>query len=187
MSHPLLQAQDLYKSYGRHKVLRGVSFAIVPGTLVGIVGENGAGKSTLLRILGGRCATEPRQRTAQRRDGVLSPAGHPERYLERQPAPRLLPRRVQHQELAASRRTHRAARLSTLPLRTRRSPERWHKTETQSDAGAHAPAALAAPGRTLSGIRLGDLPVLLGACHRTAAGWLSGAGHLAPVFRAAAF
>jgi ABC-2 type transport system ATP-binding protein len=53
MAQPLLQAQDLYKSYGRHKVLRGVSFEIAPGTLVGIVGENGAGKSTLLRILAG--------------------------------------------------------------------------------------------------------------------------------------
>ncbi len=53
MSHQLLQAQDLYKSYGRRKVLRGVSFEIAPGTLVGIVGENGADKSTLLRILAG--------------------------------------------------------------------------------------------------------------------------------------
>jgi ABC-2 type transport system ATP-binding protein len=53
MSHPLLQAKELYKSYGRRKVLRGVSFEIAPGTLVGIVGENGAGKSTLLRILAG--------------------------------------------------------------------------------------------------------------------------------------
>ena len=53
MSEPLLQAQDLYKSFGRRKVLRGVNFSVYPGTLVGIVGENGAGKSTLLRILSG--------------------------------------------------------------------------------------------------------------------------------------
>ncbi|MEO8970691.1 MAG: ABC transporter ATP-binding protein [Ktedonobacteraceae bacterium] len=50
---PVLQAQNLYKAFGRRKVLRGVNFAVYPGTLVGIVGENGAGKSTLLRILAG--------------------------------------------------------------------------------------------------------------------------------------
>lgn len=53
LTKPVLQAQNLCKAFGRHKVLRGVSFAIYPGTLVGIVGENGAGKSTLLRILAG--------------------------------------------------------------------------------------------------------------------------------------
>ncbi len=53
MSEPLLQAQDLYKSFGHRKVLQGVNFSVQPGTLVGIVGENGAGKSTLLRILAG--------------------------------------------------------------------------------------------------------------------------------------
>lgn len=53
MTEPVLCAQDLHKSYGRRKVLQGVSFSVLPGTLVGIVGENGAGKSTLLRILAG--------------------------------------------------------------------------------------------------------------------------------------
>jgi ABC-2 type transport system ATP-binding protein len=53
MPEPLLQAHNLYKSFGRRKVLQGVSFSVYPETLVGIVGENGAGKSTLLRILAG--------------------------------------------------------------------------------------------------------------------------------------
>ncbi len=53
MSQPLLQARDLQKSFGRHNVLKGVSFDVYPGTMVGIVGENGSGKSTLLRILAG--------------------------------------------------------------------------------------------------------------------------------------
>lgn len=50
---PVLRAENLYKSFGRHKVLQGVNFPVYAGTLVGVVGENGAGKSTLLRILAG--------------------------------------------------------------------------------------------------------------------------------------
>ena len=53
MPEPVLVATALEKSYGRDAVLRGVQLRVVPGLLVGIVGENGTGKSTLLRILAG--------------------------------------------------------------------------------------------------------------------------------------
>jgi ABC-type multidrug transport system ATPase subunit len=50
---PALAAHELVKSYGRRRVLKGVSFTVPTGSLVGIEGENGAGKSTLLKCVVG--------------------------------------------------------------------------------------------------------------------------------------
>jgi ABC-2 type transport system ATP-binding protein len=62
----LLVASGIEKSYRRgiwparreHRVLRGVSLALYPGEVVGLVGENGAGKSTLMKILVGALAAD---------------------------------------------------------------------------------------------------------------------------------
>lgn len=47
----MLQVKDLWKSYGRKEVLRGVSLSAEDGELVAVLGPNGAGKTTLLRVV----------------------------------------------------------------------------------------------------------------------------------------
>jgi sodium transport system ATP-binding protein len=47
----MLEARDLYKSFGSIAAVRGVSFAARDGQITGLLGANGAGKSTTLRML----------------------------------------------------------------------------------------------------------------------------------------
>lgn len=44
-------AEDLWRAYGRERVLRGVSLAVAPGSGFAVLGPNGSGKTTLLRCL----------------------------------------------------------------------------------------------------------------------------------------
>ncbi|MEE8392240.1 MAG: ATP-binding cassette domain-containing protein, partial [Anaerolineae bacterium] len=47
----MIDANDLSKSYGPIEALRGVTFHIAPGEIVGLLGPNGAGKSSLMRTI----------------------------------------------------------------------------------------------------------------------------------------
>jgi len=49
----VLQVVDVVQEYPGVRALKGVSLDLVPGQVLGLVGENGAGKSTLIRVLGG--------------------------------------------------------------------------------------------------------------------------------------
>ena len=58
MSGILIQCQDVWKSYGKREVLRGLSLQLESGKIVGLLGPNGSGKTTLIKVLNGLLRVE---------------------------------------------------------------------------------------------------------------------------------
>ena len=52
----MIEVKDLAKDYGEHHALKGISFSVDSGRIVGLLGPNGAGKSTTMNIMTG-CLT----------------------------------------------------------------------------------------------------------------------------------
>lgn len=48
---PMVQAVDVWKSFGNLDVLKGIDLEVMPGTVTCIIGPSGSGKSTLLRCV----------------------------------------------------------------------------------------------------------------------------------------
>lgn len=49
----MIQAVELRKSYGRTEAVRGVSFEVDRGEILGLLGPNGAGKTSIMKVLTG--------------------------------------------------------------------------------------------------------------------------------------
>src|SRR4051812_17803542 len=48
---PMIEIEDLWKSFGAVEVLKGVSLSVQRGAVIAIIGPSGSGKSTLLRCI----------------------------------------------------------------------------------------------------------------------------------------
>ena len=49
MDQPLIRFENVHKSYGDNRVLRGVDLSIYKGEITTIIGKSGEGKSVLLK------------------------------------------------------------------------------------------------------------------------------------------
>ncbi|MFI7061703.1 ATP-binding cassette domain-containing protein [Kribbella sp. NPDC050124] len=68
---PVVQLEDVGKSYGNVNALRGVSLSVRQGEITCVLGDNGAGKSTLIKIIAG---------LHEHTDGTLSVNGEERRF-----------------------------------------------------------------------------------------------------------
>lgn len=48
----MIEVKNIYKTFGKLQVLKGINFSIKEGEVVSVVGASGAGKTTLLQIIG---------------------------------------------------------------------------------------------------------------------------------------
>ena len=76
----MIRAEGVRKEAGGVPVLRGLSFEVEPGTVLGVIGASGSGKSTLLRCLNG---LERIDGGSVECDGVRLEAGLPEAEYRR--------------------------------------------------------------------------------------------------------
>ncbi len=54
MSDAAIRVEDISYSYGDIEAVKGISFEVAPGEILGFLGPNGAGKSTTIKILTGQ-------------------------------------------------------------------------------------------------------------------------------------
>lgn len=84
-----VKAENIHKSFGANKVLRGISFTAMQGDVLSIIGASGSGKSTLLRCVNHLVVPDEgvvhigaeTLRSHKGRDGVAVSSDH--RQLER--------------------------------------------------------------------------------------------------------
>src|SRR4030095_6275546 len=75
---PIINAQQISKTYGVAPLFRDISFTVSEGDRIGLIGPNGAGKSTLLQILAGRITPDAGEVALRRRTRLSYVSQHSE-------------------------------------------------------------------------------------------------------------
>jgi len=58
MNKPILEINNIYKTFGTNPVLKGVNLSVHSGEIIGYIGPNGAGKSTTVKMILGMLPIE---------------------------------------------------------------------------------------------------------------------------------
>ncbi len=82
---PILTAENVSAGYRGRPVLHGVSLALNPSEICGIVGPNGSGKSTLVKVLAGQHRTTSGRVTVDGHDLAKQSSGWIARQIARSP------------------------------------------------------------------------------------------------------
>jgi ABC transport system ATP-binding/permease protein len=69
---PIVNAQQITKTFGANPLFQNVSFTISDGDRIGLIGPNGSGKSTLLRILAGEVTADSGEVSFRKRTRLAS-------------------------------------------------------------------------------------------------------------------
>lgn len=75
MVEPAIHVEGLHYSYGEIEAVKGISFDVAPGEILGFLGPNGAGKSTTIKMLTGQLRPKGGRATVL---GIDVAGDHPE-------------------------------------------------------------------------------------------------------------
>lgn len=75
ISAPMIEIRDLRKTYGQYEAVKGISFTVRRGEILGFLGPNGAGKSTTMKVMTGLIPPSSGQVLMAGHDVLADPIG----------------------------------------------------------------------------------------------------------------